>query len=93
LLTNKHITMLRHSDLGPEGFATNRKLKEMIDNRQITMAGNRHLKIYGHLSCGSGKRMKRSNRVFFPHEQDALTQGYRPCGHCMREEYLKWKSG
>ncbi|MGN7885271.1 Ada metal-binding domain-containing protein [Dyadobacter endophyticus] len=83
--------MISHEELGPENFATSRKLKRMIASFTITMAGNRNLKIYGRLSCGSGKRMKRSNRVFFSDERDALTHGYRPCGHCMRETYLKWK--
>jgi len=84
--------MIQHSEIGPEGFATSRKLKTMIISQQITFAGNRNLKIYGLLSCGSGKRMKRNNRVFFADERDALAHGYRPCGHCMREAYLKWKS-
>ncbi|HWV32952.1 MAG TPA: Ada metal-binding domain-containing protein [Dyadobacter sp.] len=85
--------MIRHSEIGPGGFATSRELKRMINDGAITMAGNRNLKIYGLLSCGSGKRMKHSNRVFFADEHDVLTHGYRPCGHCMREAYLKWKSG
>lgn len=85
--------MKRHNEIGPEGFATSRKLKRMIDDGEIRFGGNRNLKIYGRLSCGSGKRMKRSNRVFFADGHDALTHGYRPCGHCMREAYLKWKSG
>lgn len=85
--------MIRHEEIGPESFATSRKLKQMINNGEITMAGNSNLKIYGLLSCGSGKRMKRSNRVLFTDRRDALAHGYRPCGHCMREEYQKWKSG
>ncbi|PSL24181.1 Ada metal-binding domain-containing protein [Dyadobacter jiangsuensis] len=85
--------MISHHEIGPEGFAASRKLKTMIHTGQITLAGNRNLKIYGLLSCGSGKRMKRRNRVFFADEHDARTHGYRPCGHCMREAYLKWKSG
>ena len=39
------------------------------------------------------KRMKRENRVFFISEQDALEKAYRPCGHCMKEQYSKWKNG
>jgi methylphosphotriester-DNA--protein-cysteine methyltransferase len=35
--------------------------------------------------------MKVVNRVFFQNEQEALTNGYRPCGHCLREEYKAWK--
>jgi len=85
--------MKRHNEIGPESFATSRKLKRMIDDGEIRFGGNLNLKIYGLLSCGSGKRMKRSSRVFFADEHDALTHGYRPCGHCMREAYLKWKSG
>ena len=85
--------MIQHNEIGPESLATSRKLKRMIDTGEVTMAGNRNLKIYGQLSCGSGKRMKRSNRVFFSDERDALMHGYRPCGHCMLEAYLKWKSG
>lgn len=83
--------MIRHGDIGPQHFGTSRKLSVMISSRQITIAGNCKLKIYGQLSCSSGKRMKRENRVFFEDVCDALAHGYRPCGHCMREEYLKWK--
>ncbi|WP_353719698.1 Ada metal-binding domain-containing protein [Dyadobacter sp. 676] len=84
--------MIKHSDLGPESFATSRKLKRMISGGEIRMAGNCHLRTYGLLSCGSGKRMKRSNRVFFADERDALAHGYRPCGHCMRAAYGQWKN-
>jgi len=31
--------------------------------------------------------MKVENRVFFKDEQEALELGYRPCGHCVPEEY------
>ncbi|MGN6478422.1 MAG: Ada metal-binding domain-containing protein [Flavipsychrobacter sp.] len=51
------------------------------------------LKIYGSLSCSSGKRMKRSNRIFFVSEAEAIENGYRPCGHCMKNEYKNWKNG
>jgi methylphosphotriester-DNA--protein-cysteine methyltransferase len=83
--------MITHNDIGSPTFESWRKLKKLIDAGAIRLAGNRNLKIYGQLSCGSGKRMKRSNRVFFTDEREALAHGYRPCGHCMREEYLKWK--
>lgn len=70
---------------------TNRVLLSLIKNRKILWAGNRKLKIYGKLNCKSGKRMKNQNRVFFQNEQEAITLGFRPCGHCMRLEYLNWK--
>jgi methylphosphotriester-DNA--protein-cysteine methyltransferase len=55
------------------------------------MAGNARLKIYGLLKCPSGKRMKLENRVFFKTETEALQSGFRPCGHCMRDQFRKWK--
>nr|WP_317126867.1 Ada metal-binding domain-containing protein [Chryseobacterium bernardetii] len=35
--------------------------------------------------------MKKENRVFFTDESEALQNGYRPCGHCMKESYRQWK--
>ena len=77
--------MVNHIDL------TNTKLKSLIDEGAIKFGGNRSLKIYGTLSCKSGKRMKKVSRVFFKSEKEAIDKGYRPCGHCMREEYQSWK--
>lgn len=66
------------------------ELKKLILSNEIKFAGNAKLKIYGSLSCASGKRMKKQNRVFFSNEQEAKENGYRPCGHCLREKYLLW---
>lgn len=68
-------------------------LRSKIKNREISFGGNKKLKIYGLLSCKSGKRMKRENRVFFSSEQEAIEKQFRPCGHCMKTEYKKWKDG
>lgn len=35
--------------------------------------------------------MKVENRVFFKDETEALANGYRPCGHCMKNKYAIWK--
>jgi methylphosphotriester-DNA--protein-cysteine methyltransferase len=59
--------------------------------REICFGGNSQLKIYGLLSCKSGKRMKRENRVFFLSAEAAIEKGFRPCGHCLRLAYLNWK--
>lgn len=83
--------MIRHIDLGAIAFTRSRKLKLMIDEKRAQFGGNVKLKIYGTLTCGSGKRMKPENRVFFTSETEAKGLGYRPCGHCMREAYIKWK--
>ena len=77
--------MVRHSEL------TSKQLQKMVRAGKITSGGNRKLKIYGTLHCKSGKRMKTENRVFFRDESEARKNGFRPCGHCMREDYLKWK--
>ena len=83
--------MIRHIDLGAIAFTRSRKLKLMIDEKRVQFGGNAKLKIYGTLTCGSGKRMKPENRVFFTSETEAIGLGYRPCGYCMREAYSKWK--
>jgi methylphosphotriester-DNA--protein-cysteine methyltransferase len=78
--------MYHHLELKTEVFI--RKLR----SRSIQFAGNLKLKIFGQLSCDSGKRMKKSNRVFFETEAEAISMGFRPCGHCLRKQYQKWKA-
>ncbi len=68
------------------------ELRVAIRQGKVNFGGNRKLKIYGRLTCTSGKRMKRENRVFFVSMGEAIEAGYRPCGHCMHGEYLKWKA-
>lgn len=81
------IIMTRHDEISDSD------LRNQIKNGEICFGGNRKLKIYGTLKCSSGKRMKRENRVFFSSEKEAIKNGFRPCGHCMKPEYLKWKNG
>lgn len=69
---------------------TTSQLKNLILTDEILFGGNARLKIYGTLSCTSGKRMKKQNRVFFADEIEAKNNGFRPCGHCLRKQYLKW---
>jgi methylphosphotriester-DNA--protein-cysteine methyltransferase len=77
--------MRSHSDLKPC------QLRSLIRKGRIVWAGNQKLYIYGTLKCTSGKRMKQANRVFFSTEEQAIQNGYRPCGHCMKTAYQKWK--
>jgi methylphosphotriester-DNA--protein-cysteine methyltransferase len=77
--------MIPHAELDKKA------LRARIGSGQIRLAGNQKLKIYGLLSCKSGKRMKRENRVFFQSETEAKRQGYRPCGHCLPSKYREWK--
>ena len=77
--------MIAHVDLGEMPFSRSRKLKELVDAGKVRFGGNKRLKIYGTLTCGSGKRMKVENRVFFDSEEEAKNAGYRPCGHCMKK--------
>lgn len=78
--------MIEHSGISPA------RLQSLIRSGKITLAGNQSLKIYGLLSCPSGKRMKKENRVFFKTEREAKQLGYRPCGNCLRNKYTKWDS-
>jgi len=76
--------MIRHSEISDED------LNRLIKSKLVWFGGHRTLKIYGSLACQSGKRMKRENRVFFIDEAEALKEGYRPCGNCMKEKYKVW---
>jgi methylphosphotriester-DNA--protein-cysteine methyltransferase len=84
--------MIGHLELGDTAFRRFRRLKTLMDEGKVQFAGNKNLKIYGTFRCPSGKRMKTENRVFFESLEEAINKGYRPCGHCMREEYLRWKN-
>jgi methylphosphotriester-DNA--protein-cysteine methyltransferase len=78
--------MYQNKDMSPES------LFSKIKSKEITLGGNMKLKIYGHLNCKSGKRMKIENRVFFLSKEEAQALNYRPCGHCMRADYLAWRA-
>lgn len=78
--------MIKHSDINKK------ELFLKIKNKEITLGGNRRLKIYGTLQCKSGKRMRTQNRVFFKSEKEAIENDYRPCGHCMTDKYKLWKA-
>jgi methylphosphotriester-DNA--protein-cysteine methyltransferase len=77
--------MIKHPDIDSS------VLHHQIRRKEILFAGNQQLKIYGTLKCKSGKRIKQENRVFFSSKEDAVINGFRPCGHCMREKYKEWK--
>ena len=78
--------MVRHSEISIE------ELRRKIRQNEICFGGNKKLKIYGTLQCKSGKRMKKENRVFFGSEKEAINKSFRPCGHCMKDEYEAWKN-
>ena len=79
--------MQRHGEIsGPE-------LHRQIRRQQITLGANSKLKIYGKRNGCSGKKMNKTNRVFFRSRAEAARQGFRPCGHCLNSEYKKWKNG
>ena len=78
--------MMAHQEIDQD------RLIGLIKAGTLTLGGNANLKIYGTLSCKSGKRMLKKNRVFFKSEEEAQAMGFRPCGHCMREAYKQWKT-
>ena len=79
--------MIHHADISET------ELRKQIRQQALCFGGNTKLKIYGKLNCSSGKRMLEQNRVFFSTETEAKEQGFRPCGHCMKNDYKKWKNG
>lgn len=76
--------MLHHTAIG-------NKLGMLVRKGEITLGGYKKAKIYGLLTCSSGKRMKKENRVFFKDEKEAIAEGFRPCGHCLPQKYKQWK--
>jgi len=79
--------MIKHTEI------SNRELRTKIRKTEICLGGNKKLKIYGRLDCFSGKQMKKENRVFFASVQEAQQEHYRPCGHCLKDDYKNWKNG
>jgi hypothetical protein len=61
------------------------------------LGGNRRLRIYGRLDCGSAIKALPQGyakiRVFFADEDAAIAAGFRPCGNCMKARYQEWKRG
>ena len=62
-----------------------------------TLGGYRKSKIYARLDCPTALRAIANggfvdHRVFFLDAETATAAGYRPCGHCMRDEYRQWKA-
>ena len=73
---------------------------EYLSPEKGQLGGNRKLKIYGRLDCGSALNaikkyngVYESHRVFFRDEATAIAAGFRPCGNCMRQHYNLWKDG
>jgi hypothetical protein len=85
--------MYFHTWLGTTPFAQKRRLYMLIKSSQITLGGHYKAKIYGTLNCSMGRHMKVEHRVFFTDEEEALSTGFRPCGHCLRKQYKVWKAG
>lgn len=50
-------------------------------------AGITTQRIFGRLTCGSGKRAKKENRIFFHTWDNAVGAGYRPCKVCRPEKF------
>ncbi|MEM1105757.1 MAG: Ada metal-binding domain-containing protein [Pseudomonadota bacterium] len=70
--------MINHVDI------TYIDLSARLRSGSIKFAGHKGYKGFGKLTCGTGKRMKREDRVFFASKAEAIAAGYPPCGNCMR---------
>ncbi|PSL44748.1 metal binding Ada-like protein [Chitinophaga niastensis] len=85
--------MIHHIKLGNTQEERRKVLRTMIRGGAVCLGGYKKAKIYGLLRCTSGMRMKAEHRVFFRDEEEAIKEGYRPCGHCLPEKYKLWKAG
>lgn len=71
--------------------------KVYVSRKAGQFGGHNKLKIYGRLDCPSALRylakgQYAKHRVFFADESTAIAAGYRPCGVCMKNAYIEWKS-
>ena len=77
--------------LGPDGTYES--------DRPGTRGGHSKQLVYGRLDCPVALslirrgKFKKEYRVFFADAEFARACGYRPCGACLREEYMAWKGG
>ncbi|WP_158799666.1 Ada metal-binding domain-containing protein [Pedobacter sp. L105] len=85
--------MYHHLETGKDEAERKKNVGSLIRSGAIALGGYKKAKIYGLLSCSSGKRMKIENRIFFKNEAEALKLAYRPCGNCLPAKYKKWKEG
>src|SRR4051812_2547891 len=74
--------------LGPDG--------PYASEKPGVLGGHSRTRVYGRLDCPVALAFLRRGfvpryRVFFASEDLAVRAGYRPCGACMRAEYLEWK--
>ena len=86
-----HSASRMYSLLGPDG-------QKHESTTPGALGGNAKDKIYGRLNCGSALSAIRNygdaytrHRVFFADEDAAVAAGYRPCGNCMRPQFVAWK--
>ncbi|MBP6886343.1 MAG: hypothetical protein KBC02_03850 [Candidatus Pacebacteria bacterium] len=52
-------------------------------DRRVVTSKNSSSKKYHYSWCASGKRIKDTNRIWFPSEKDALQAGYTLAGNCL----------
>ena len=84
--------MITHFSLGKTAYSRAKALNQLISTNKICFGWNAQLKIYGLLNSKSAKRLKLEERVLFSSEKEAIDFGYRPCGHCMKKNYERWKN-
>lgn len=95
LLKNVKINFSKYGEYKYKLLDSNKK--EYLSKIPGTIGGNKKLKIYGRFDCPSAlsyikKGMYVNNRVLFDSIDTAIKAGYRPCGKCMKKEYIEWKN-
>lgn len=68
---------------GAVGYRLTRADGSVVDSGEPgRFAGITSTRVFGRLTCPSGKRARPANRVFFGTWDDAVAAGFRPCKRC-----------
>lgn len=54
----------------------------LICSTALAYVGNRNSRKFHYDSCRAVHKMKDSNKVYIEKREDAINQGYTPCGIC-----------
>ena len=57
-------------------------VRTLIDDETVAYVGNRKTLRFHDPSCGSVVEMRPENRITFSSRDEAIEQGYQPCGRC-----------
>ena len=60
----------------------NKTEKTQSSNSKGNYCANKNSGVFHKIDCGSVSDMKEENKAYFTERQQALSNGYKPCGRC-----------